>query len=73
MEGLLRDLQRELDAPAGSPDPRFSDHLVLAFTTRELVGQELSFPEHYAFVGPSLTTRPETHPFPWEWLDARPR
>jgi MGT family glycosyltransferase len=73
VDGLLRDLQAEFAVPAGSPDPRFSDHLVLAFSTRELIGDEIPFPEHYAFVGPSLTTRPETHPFPWEWLDERPR
>lgn len=73
VDGLLRSLQSEFAVPADSPDPRFSDHLVLAFSTRELVGPELAFPEHYAFVGPSLTARPETHPFPWEWLDERPR
>ena len=72
VEGLLRDLQNEFALPAGSPDPRFSEHLVVAFTTRELLGAD-AFPEHYAFVGPSLTERPEVHPFPWEWLDTRPR
>jgi MGT family glycosyltransferase len=73
VEGLLAALQTEFGVPAGSPDPRFSDHLVIAFTTLELLGSGSTFPEHYAFVGPSLTTRPEVHPFPWEWLDARPR
>jgi UDP:flavonoid glycosyltransferase YjiC (YdhE family) len=73
VDGLLRELQRELGAPEGSGDPRFSEHLVVVFTTPELVGQDRSFPEHYAFVGPSLTARPETIPFDWDWLDARPR
>jgi MGT family glycosyltransferase len=59
----------------GVPDPmdlRFSDHLVLVFSTGELVGDTTEFPEHFAFVGPALG-RPQRTSFPWGWLDpARP-
>ncbi|MEV4320052.1 nucleotide disphospho-sugar-binding domain-containing protein [Actinocrispum sp. NPDC049592] len=47
-------------------DIRFSAHLVLAFTTRELVGAH-EFPPHYVFTGPALG-RTERAGFPWEWL-----
>jgi MGT family glycosyltransferase len=54
---------------ARSLDPRFSPHLVLAFTIAELVGPAGSFPDHYAFVGPSLGERTHAPPFDWGWLD----
>jgi MGT family glycosyltransferase len=57
---------------ARSFDPRFSPHLVLAFTIAELVGPADSFPDRYAFVGPSLGERPDPPPFEWDWLDGRP-
>jgi len=53
----------------GAGDLRFSEHLVLVFSSHELVGEHLDFPPHYAFVGPSISDRPETQPFPWDWLD----
>jgi UDP:flavonoid glycosyltransferase YjiC (YdhE family) len=49
-------------------DPRVSPHLLLAFTTAALVG-DIPVPPQTAFVGPSLTARPDTTPFPWDWLD----
>ena len=49
-------------------DLRFSDKLVLAFTTQTLVGGGRRFPPHYVFTGPALTARPEPTPFPWDWL-----
>lgn len=55
-------------APAPSPDR--SPRLVVAFTTPDLVGASEPFPEHYRFVGPAFTERPETAPFPWDALDA---
>jgi MGT family glycosyltransferase len=62
---------------AGLPDGRalrLSDRLVLVFSTRRLVGEHLAFPDHYAFVGPSISDRPDPTPFPWDWLDpALPR
>ncbi|GAA3925769.1 glycosyltransferase [Actinomadura viridis] len=49
-------------------DLRFSDHLVLAFTTGALIGDTAFFPDHFAFAGPALR-RPSTGDFPWRWLD----
>lgn len=49
-------------------DLRFSDHLVLVFSTGALVGGTARFPDHFAFVGPALG-RPRGGEFPWEWLD----
>ena len=54
-------------------DLRFSDHLVLVFSTSALIGSVEEFPDHFAFVGPAL--RPaQCAGFPWEALDpARPK
>ncbi|NDU77260.1 hypothetical protein GWI34_32245 [Actinomadura sp. DSM 109109] len=52
-------------------DLRFSDHLVLAFTTGALLGDTSLFPDHFAFVGPVLD-RPAPVAFPWDRLDGRP-
>lgn len=57
------------DSVAEPGDLRCSDDLVLVFSTRRLVGEQLSFPPHFAFVGPALSDRPEPDPFPWEWLE----
>ncbi|MGW0523646.1 glycosyltransferase [Crossiella sp. NPDC003009] len=58
-------------AVAGETDLRYSPHLTLAFTTRELVGELDPAFDRVAFVGPSITERPDTTPFPWERLDER--
>jgi MGT family glycosyltransferase len=50
-------------------DLRFSDELVLVFTTSALLGDVSGFPGHYAFTGPALTARPDRGSFPWDWLD----
>ncbi|MFB7266146.1 glycosyltransferase, partial [Streptomyces nojiriensis] len=50
-------------------DPRFSERLVLVFSTPELVGPEQGFPPHYAFVGPAFGARPPAPGFPWQRLD----
>lgn len=56
-------------APAGW-DPRFSDRLVLVFSTPELLGERESRPGHHAFVGPALGSRPpDGSTFPWRRLD----
>ncbi|HKY69161.1 MAG TPA: glycosyltransferase, partial [Acidimicrobiales bacterium] len=54
--------------PAARLDPRFSPHLLLAFTTEALVG-DVAVGDAVRFVGPSVTARPDATPFPWEWLD----
>jgi MGT family glycosyltransferase len=59
-------------AESGLTDPvdlRFSDRLVLVYTTSALMGDTSGFADHYAFTGPALTRRPEGGSFPWAWLD----
>ncbi|BEL03914.1 glycosyltransferase [Actinoplanes sichuanensis] len=64
MAGLCRDA-----GVAETTDLRFSDDLVLAFTSAALLGSDREFPGHYAFVGPALTARPDHTGFPWSALD----
>ena len=67
----LVDLQRRVGVPADEAergDLRSSDDLVVAFTAEALVGRVAGF-ENTVFVGPSTSARPETAPFPFEWLD----
>lgn len=64
----LRQFQRRFGVAEGG-DLRFSDELVLAFTTSALAGPQRRFPPHYRFVGPSLGARPAGVDFPWDWLD----
>jgi MGT family glycosyltransferase len=64
----------DLQCALAVPDPvdlRFSDHLVLAFTTQALVGPVCNFPGHYVFVGPSIGARAGAPEFPWDWLDPK--
>ncbi|MDQ6615259.1 MAG: glycosyltransferase [Actinomycetota bacterium] len=64
----LRQFQADFGV-VGGDDIRFSEHLVLAFSTEALAGEGRSFPSHYRFVGPSLGARPATVEFPWDWID----
>jgi MGT family glycosyltransferase len=64
----LTNLQRDF-AITDPIDLRYSDYLVLAFTTEALVGPLHTFPSHYVFVGPSIGARPREVSFPWNWLD----
>ncbi|HEX4832429.1 MAG TPA: nucleotide disphospho-sugar-binding domain-containing protein [Trebonia sp.] len=60
--------QREI----GVDDPvdlRFSDRLMLVFSTPELTGEVGGFAGKVVFTGPALAGRPERGQFPWEWLD----
>lgn len=63
----LADFQRGF-AVSDPVDLRFSGHLVLAFTTAELVGSGCDFPDHYVFVGPAMGARTGGPEFPWAWL-----
>ena len=64
---LLAGLEREVGlSPSDSGE--LSPHRVIAFTTSALVGPREQFPAHYRFVGPSISDRPETTPFPFEQL-----
>jgi MGT family glycosyltransferase len=67
----IRDQMGQLCRDAGiePADLRFSDDLVLAFTSAALIGPGERFPGHYAFVGPALGARPDSTDFPWEALD----
>jgi MGT family glycosyltransferase len=69
----LHELQRDLGVSADTikeaGDLRFSEHLVLAFTTEALIGSLDRFPDHYVFVGPATRRRAQAEPFPWQWLD----
>jgi len=50
-------------------DLRFSDRLVLAFTTAALAGDLSGVAENVVFTGPALAGRPDRGRFPWDWLD----
>ncbi|MER6318048.1 glycosyltransferase [Streptomyces sp. NPDC001581] len=56
-------------AESGGWDPRFSERLVLVFSTPELVGTAGDFPAHHAYVGPAFGARPASPGFPWQRLD----
>jgi len=70
--GLLTAVQRD----NGIRDPvdlRFSDRLVLAYTTPALLGDTSGVGDQCVFIGPALADRPERASFPWHWLDPRRR
>ncbi|MGH3781356.1 MAG: glycosyltransferase [Pseudonocardiaceae bacterium] len=66
---LQADFQRGF-AVSNPVDLRFSDRLVMVFTTDALVGSLETFPGHYVFVGPSIGARTGAPDFPWDWLDS---
>lgn len=53
---------------AGAGDLRVSEHLLLAYTTAELVGP-LAVDSPVTFVGPAVAGRPEDDDFCWDRLD----
>ncbi|MFE9621661.1 glycosyltransferase [Streptomyces sp. NPDC006527] len=67
LDGRLADLRAAIGDPAGTADPRFSPHLVLAYSAPELAGAAAG---GVRWVGPSIAARPSLSGFPWEWLDA---
>ncbi|MCX5611011.1 MULTISPECIES: glycosyltransferase [unclassified Streptomyces] len=67
--GQIHGLLGEFGTVASGWDPRFSERLVLVFSTPELVGPAEEFPPHYAFVGPAFGARPAAPGFPWQRLD----
>jgi UDP:flavonoid glycosyltransferase YjiC (YdhE family) len=74
VQAWVNDQLAELAARHGNPDlggdPRFSRFLVLAFTTRALVGPVDAGP-NVRFVGPSIADRPGDD-LDWPWADERP-
>jgi len=72
LKTFIHDLVVDLGLDPGRAEtfePRFSDRLVIAFTTNELLGFDPHFPEHFVLVGPSIGERRTDIEFPWEWLD----
>lgn len=67
-----QDRLRDLQDAYGVTDPvdlRFSDALVLAFSTEALLAPPEPVGEHIAFVGPAIGGRGEPPSFDWDWLD----
>jgi MGT family glycosyltransferase len=71
IDALLKDLRVRIGAVPGTADPRFSPHLVLTYSTPELVGPGARADSQIRYVGPSIAARPAAPGFPWDWLDAR--
>ncbi|MEV1084648.1 glycosyltransferase [Streptomyces sp. NPDC050211] len=69
IDGVLTELRARIGDPSGTADPRFSPHLVLAFSIREFVGPDARTGVQIRYVGPSTTERPAPADFPWDWLD----
>nr|WP_203732730.1 glycosyltransferase [Streptomyces sp. SID12501] len=69
LDELLTGLRNRVGDPAGTADPRFSPHLVLAFSTPEFVGPDARTGDQIRYVGPSVADRPAPSGFPWDWLD----
>ena len=77
LDAVLHGLRDRIGAPSGTAsdtasgtaDPRFSPHLVLAFSTPELVGPGARTGDRIRWVGPSVAARPAPSGFPWDWLD----
>ncbi|MFJ5302418.1 glycosyltransferase [Streptomyces sp. NPDC088350] len=69
LDELLHRLRTGIGDPSGTADPRFSPHLVLAFSTPELVGPEARQGGQIRWVGPSIAPRPAAPDFPWDRLD----
>ncbi|AGS68183.1 glycosyltransferase [Streptomyces collinus] len=65
----LAELRARIGDPAGTADPRYSPHLLLIFSTPELIGPQAPLGSRIHYVGPSLADRPAGPCFPWEWLD----
>ncbi|MGI5500415.1 glycosyltransferase [Lentzea sp. CA-135723] len=66
VDAWVRDLLHDF---AGG-DVRFSDRLVLVYSSKALVAGE--FGDEVAFVGPALAHRVERGSFPWDWLVGAP-
>ncbi|BBC97346.1 glycosyltransferase [Streptomyces griseofuscus] len=64
----LAELRERLGDPSGTADPRSSPHLLLIFSSPELVGPQAPSAPHIHYVGPSLAGRQHRPGFPWEWL-----
>jgi MGT family glycosyltransferase len=68
----LAALEQEASLPPAE-NPDISPRLVIAFSTEVLAGPSDRFPSQVRFVGPSISHRWDTVPFPWEALRECPR
>lgn len=62
----------DLEVEAGlepRPSPDISPRRVIVFSSASFVGEDVTWPSHYRFVGPSIQHRPEAAPFPWDRLE----
>ncbi|WP_333775847.1 glycosyltransferase [Streptomyces sp. IBSBF 3136] len=66
----LAELRARIGDPVGTADPRYSPHLLMVFSTPELIGPQAPLGPRIHYVGPSLADRPAGPGFPWEWLDS---
>jgi MGT family glycosyltransferase len=76
IEEWIRDQMASFQAAHGITDPvdlRFSDRLVLVYTTAALMPDTDGFGSQYVFTGPALRLRPDRGSFPWDWLDSERR
>ncbi|HEX6524785.1 MAG TPA: nucleotide disphospho-sugar-binding domain-containing protein [Streptosporangiaceae bacterium] len=72
VEQWIRDQMASFQAGCGLGTPvdlRFSDRLVLVYTTAALMGDTSGFGGQYVFTGPALAGRRDNGSFPWDWLD----
>jgi hypothetical protein len=69
VNGLFDDLRNRTGGTTGGADPRFSPHLIVAFTTPELAGSPTVNSGPIRFVGPAIAARPTVGHFPWGWRD----
>jgi MGT family glycosyltransferase len=68
----LAALEQEVGLPPAE-NPDISPRLVIVFSTEALAGPSDRFPSQVRFVGPSISHRWDTVPFPWEALWECPR
>jgi MGT family glycosyltransferase len=66
VRGQVVALAEQAGIASAGLDPLFSPHLVIAFTTTALTGEQ-PFPGHFALVGAALREHPRD--FPWHLLD----
>ncbi|MYW06330.1 glycosyltransferase [Streptomyces sp. SID3343] len=74
VDGWVREQIAGAAVAAGLPaehDPRFSERLVVVFSTPHLVGLDpvAGVPAHHCYVGPAFGARAEDVDFPWDRLD----
>ncbi len=67
--GILSGLENEAGL-TNNGDPRLSSQLVVIFHTADFIDPTRRYPDHYAFVGPSASGRPEELDFPFDWIDS---